>query len=177
MWATCVMENRNGLVVNTRLTQATGRAEREAALAMVEEIPGLGRVTLGADKGYDGKEFVRELRDHQVTPHIAQKPIERIDRRTSRHLGYAISQWQAQTGRGDLRLAQDRGRAAQDSSSRSRTGLAGCLPWRWRLTTWCGCATCCPHRYKSTGKLRVAIPSEAVNTLSTHLPAIPAAGH
>ena len=59
------MENRNGLVVNTRLTQATGRAEREAALAMVEKLPGFGRVTLGADKGYDAKELVRELRDHE----------------------------------------------------------------------------------------------------------------
>jgi IS5 family transposase len=88
-----LMENRNGLVVNTRLTQATGRAEREAALAIAAKLPGFGRVTLGADKGYDAKEFVRELRDHQVTPHIAQKPASALDRRTSRHLGYALSQW------------------------------------------------------------------------------------
>ena len=88
-----LMENRNGLVVNTRLTQATGRAEREAALAMVEKLPGFGRVTLGADKGYDAKELVRELRDHRVTPHVAQKPATAIDRRTSRHPGYALSQW------------------------------------------------------------------------------------
>jgi transposase len=88
-----LMENRNGLVVNTRLTQATGRAEREAALAMAAKLPGFARVTLGADKGYDAKEFVRELRDHQVTPHIAQKPASALDRRTSRHLGYALSQW------------------------------------------------------------------------------------
>jgi transposase len=88
-----LMENRNGLVVNTRLTQATGRAEREAALAMVEKLPGFGRVTLGADKGYDAKELVRELRDHRVTPQVAQKPATAIDRRTSRHPGYALSQW------------------------------------------------------------------------------------
>ena len=88
-----LMENRNGLVVNTRLTQATGRAEREAALAMVATLPGLGRVTLGADKAYDAQAFVRELRDHYVTPHVAQKPATAIDRRTSRHLGYALSQW------------------------------------------------------------------------------------
>jgi len=88
-----LMENRNGLVVNTQLTQATGRAEREAALAMVAKLPGLGQVTLGADKGYDAKEFVRELRDHRVTPHVAQKPATAIDRRTSRHPGYALSQW------------------------------------------------------------------------------------
>ncbi len=88
-----LMENRNGLVVNTRLTEADGRAERRAALAMVEEILGFKRVTLGADKGYDAKEFVRELRDHRVTPHVAQKPASAIDRRTSRHPGYLLSQW------------------------------------------------------------------------------------
>jgi len=88
-----LMENRNGLVVNTRLTQATGRAEREAALAMVAKLPGFGRVTLGADKAYDAKEFVRDLRDQCVTPHVAQKSATAIDRRTSRHLGYALSQW------------------------------------------------------------------------------------
>jgi transposase len=86
------MENRNGLAVNSRLTQAHGRAEPNAALEMVEEIAGLGRVTLGADKGYDRKEFVRELRDHNVTPHIAQKQHSAIDQRTSRHGGYVISQ-------------------------------------------------------------------------------------
>ena len=86
------MENRNGLAVNSRLTQAHGRAEPSAALEMVEEIPGLRRVTLGADKGYDRKEFVRELRDHNVTPHIAQKQSSAVDRRTSRQAGYAISQ-------------------------------------------------------------------------------------
>lgn len=86
------MENRNGLAVNSRLTQAHGRAEPSAALEMVEQIPGLRRVTLGADKGYDRKEFVRELRDHNVTPHIAQKQYTAIDQRTSRRRGYAISQ-------------------------------------------------------------------------------------
>jgi transposase len=87
-----LMENRNGLVVNTRLTEADGYAERRAAVAMVEDIPGFSRVTLGGDKGYDAKEFVRELRDHQVTPHVAQKPASAIDRRTTRHCGYLRSQ-------------------------------------------------------------------------------------
>jgi transposase len=87
-----LMENRNGLVVNTRLTEADGYAERRAAVAMVEDIPGFSRVTLGGDKGYDAKEFVRELRDHQVTPHLAQKPASAIDRRTTRHSGYLRSQ-------------------------------------------------------------------------------------
>jgi transposase len=79
-----LMENRHGLVVDTRLTQATGTAEREAALAMAEEIPGQHRVTLGADKNYDPRDWVRELRDVRVTPHVAQNTAGRssaIDRR------------------------------------------------------------------------------------------------
>jgi IS5 family transposase len=87
-----LMENRNGLAVNGQLTQADGRAERQTAIAMVEEIPGQQRVTLGADKGYDTKEFVQEMRDHQVTPHLACKSTSIIDERTTRHPGYAISQ-------------------------------------------------------------------------------------
>jgi transposase len=87
-----LMENRNGLAVDGCVTQATGRAEVEAAIEMVEGIEGWGRVTLGADKGYDRKEFVLELREHQVTPHIARKPTTIIDARTTRHPGYAISQ-------------------------------------------------------------------------------------
>jgi len=86
------MDNRHGLVVNTRLTQASGTAEPEAALAMAAQIPGQHRVTLGADKGYDRKELVRELRAQQVTPHFARKVYSAIDRRTTRHPGYAISQ-------------------------------------------------------------------------------------
>lgn len=87
-----LMENRQGLAVDGCVTQATGRAEPEAALSMVEEIPGWGRVTLGADKGYDRSQFVQELREHQVTPHLACKSNSVIDARTTRHLGYAISQ-------------------------------------------------------------------------------------
>jgi transposase len=87
-----LMDNRQGLAVGGRVNQATGRAEPQAALQLVEEIPGSGRVTLGADKGYDRKEFIQELRDHQVTPHIARKTTSTIDARTTRHPGYAISQ-------------------------------------------------------------------------------------
>jgi transposase len=90
-----LMENRHGLVVNTRVTQATGTAEREAALAMSEAIPGQHRATLGADKNYDTRDFVRELRELRVTPHVAQHTTGRasaIDGRTTRHPGYAISQ-------------------------------------------------------------------------------------
>jgi len=87
-----LMENRNGMAVNACVTLAEGRAEVEAAVAMVEEIPGQHRVTLGGDKGYDTKEFVQEMRDHQVTPHVALKVTTVIDARTTRHPGYAISQ-------------------------------------------------------------------------------------
>ncbi len=87
-----LMENRRGLAVNCCVTQATGRAEAEAAVAMVEQIPGWHRVTLGGDKGYDRKELVQEMREHQVTPHFARKPTSIIDERTTRHPGYELSQ-------------------------------------------------------------------------------------
>ena len=88
-------ENRNGLVVSTRTTQAYGAAERDAALLMVEDIPGNRRVTLGADKGYDVHDFVGELRNMKVTPHVAQNDTNRrsaIDQRTTHHDGYRVSQ-------------------------------------------------------------------------------------
>jgi transposase len=90
-----LMENRHGLVVDTRVTQATGTAEREAALAMAEAMPGQHRITLGADKNYDTHDCVRELRELRVTPHVAQNTSGRssaIDGRTTRHPGYAVSQ-------------------------------------------------------------------------------------
>jgi transposase len=87
-----LMENRHGLAVNGGVTQATGRAEPQAAVAMVEQIPGWGRITLGADKGYDRRELVQELREHHVTPHFARKQSSIIDQRTTRHPGYVISQ-------------------------------------------------------------------------------------
>jgi transposase len=90
-----LMENRHGLVVDARLTLATGRAEREAAVEMLGELRGEHRVTLGADKGYDTREFVDQLRSMRVTPHVAQNDTGRrsaIDDRTTRHAGYGISQ-------------------------------------------------------------------------------------
>lgn len=92
-----LMENRNGLVTGTRLTQATGTAERQAALDMIEQIAGRDghRVTVGADKAYDTQDFVEDLRDLKVTPHVAQNTKNRssaIDGRTTRHAGYAVSQ-------------------------------------------------------------------------------------
>jgi transposase len=88
-------ENRNGLLVQTFLTEATGRAERDAALLMVEAIPPGKRVTLGGDKNYDTQEFVRELRGMNITPHVAQNTTNRrsaVDERTTRHAGYEVSQ-------------------------------------------------------------------------------------
>lgn len=90
-----LMENRNGLVVNALVTPATGKAEREAAIRMLEDVPGSNRVTLGADKGYDTREFVASLRGLAVTPHVAQNDTNRrsaIDDRTTRHDGYELSQ-------------------------------------------------------------------------------------
>ena len=89
-----LMENRSGLVVDTRVTPADGYGERDAALVMIADRPG-GRVTLGGDKGYDYPEFVADLRQIEVTPHVAQNTTNRrsaIDARTTRHAGYAISQ-------------------------------------------------------------------------------------
>lgn len=86
-----LMENRNGLVVDMETTQATGTAEREAAKVMVERSVKRG-ATLGGDKNYDVAEFVQALRKQGVTPHVAQKKVgSAIDRRTTRHAGYAVS--------------------------------------------------------------------------------------
>ncbi len=90
-----VTENRNGLVVAATLTQASGYAEREAAIAMIDGLGGERRITLGGDRGYDTKDFVKELRDRDVTPHVARNTTNRrsaIDGRTTRHAGYDVSQ-------------------------------------------------------------------------------------
>jgi len=91
-----LMENRNGLVVDVTVTQATGRAEREAAVRMLDRLPRKkGRITLGGDKGYDTREFVAELRKRKVTPHVAQNQSGRrsaIDGRTTSHGSYKVSQ-------------------------------------------------------------------------------------
>lgn len=91
-----LVENRNGLIVNTEVFEANGTAERDAALVMLEQIPGTKQVTVGGDKEYDTSDFVAECRNLRVTPHIAQN-LERpggsaIDARTTQHVGYAISQ-------------------------------------------------------------------------------------
>jgi len=91
-----LMENRNGMVTDVEVLQANGTAERDAALVMIEAVPGDHQVTLGADKNYDTKDFVAEARGMNATPHVAQNIHARrssaIDGRTTRHPGYAISQ-------------------------------------------------------------------------------------
>ena len=92
-----VMDNRHGLVISTRYTPSTGRAERESAQEMAEQIKKhhSTRITLGADKGYDTSDFVHNMRELEVTPHVAQNNTNRssaIDERTTRHGGYLVSQ-------------------------------------------------------------------------------------
>ena len=89
-----LMENRSGLIVDACLTRADGHAERVAALAMIEpRADRPGRITLGADKGYDAEDFVNELRSMNVVPHVAAKTRNSaIDGRTTRHAGYRASQ-------------------------------------------------------------------------------------
>jgi len=90
-----MIENRHGLVVQADATQATGKAERQTALAMIDRhAPGTtNQLTVGADKGYDTSDFVADLRQMCVTPHVAQKiKGSAIDGRTTRHEGYAASQ-------------------------------------------------------------------------------------
>jgi hypothetical protein len=89
-------ENRNGFILTTEVFPATGTAERHAAMLMLEQIPGGHRVTVGADKAYDTRDFVSECRNMKVTPHVAQNTKRNggsaIDRRTARHEGYGVSQ-------------------------------------------------------------------------------------
>jgi transposase len=91
-----LMENRSGLVVGARVTHADGNGERAAALAMLDSAPGRSTKTLGADKAYDTREFVAACRERNITPHVASNNSRRggsaIDSRTTRHVGYALSQ-------------------------------------------------------------------------------------
>ncbi len=124
------MENRSGLVVAASTTLATGTAEREAAIAMMGELSGGHRITLGADKGYDAADFVAEMRRQGVTPHVTQNNKRRrsaIDGRTTRHAGYTVSQrirkrieavfgWMKTVG------------GQRKTRYRARRRWAGCLP-------------------------------------------------
>ena len=106
-----LMENRHGLAVDGGISLATGTAERETALQLVVSRPSRRRITLGADKAYKVRQFIADLRSHNVTPHIAidghvrisGKPrVTAIDRRTTRHPGYEVSQRCLHLGLGRL---------------------------------------------------------------------------
>jgi hypothetical protein len=90
-----LMENRNGLLVDLQVTEANGRAERQTALSMLRRRR-RRRITVGADRGYDTRDFVADCRRRGVTPHVARHEKHRrksaIDQRTLRHPGYRISQ-------------------------------------------------------------------------------------
>ena len=91
-----LVENGNGLIVQAEVFEANGTAERDAAIVMLEQIPGTTPVTVGGDKGFDTAGFVAECRNLNVTPHVAQNDKRRggsaIDGRTTRHPGYDVSQ-------------------------------------------------------------------------------------
>ena len=90
-----LMEHRSGLIVRATVTPADGHGERDAALVMIEGMPGRHRITVAADKGYDTRDFVANLRALHATPHVAQHAVGRrsgIDARTTRHAGYVVSQ-------------------------------------------------------------------------------------
>jgi hypothetical protein len=89
------MDNRHALIVDCRVTQAVGTGERDAAKNMAAAISGAHQKTLGADKNYDTRGFVAEMRRLGVTPHVAQNTARpggsAIDSRTTRHEGYVKS--------------------------------------------------------------------------------------
>lgn len=125
-----LMENRSGLVVDAELTRASGHAERLAALAMLDRLPTTGPATLGADRGFDARDFVTELRERRVTPHIAQNTSGRrsaIDGRTTRHEGYAQSQ------RARKRIEEVFG-WIKTIAGQARTRLRGLERVRWTFT-------------------------------------------
>ena len=78
--------------MNVALTQATGTAEREAALGMLRKVSGSRRITVGGDKNFDTKDFVTSCRSMVVTPHVARRDTSIVDGRTTRHAGYQMSQ-------------------------------------------------------------------------------------
>jgi transposase len=90
-----LMENRHGLIVDGRVSEASGTAERDEAQAMIKAVPGRHPITVGGDKGYDTQDFVAGVRALKATPHVAQNTTNRrsaIDGRTTRHPGYELSQ-------------------------------------------------------------------------------------
>jgi DDE family transposase len=118
-----LMENRNGLLLQTFLSEASGRAERDAALLMVEALPAGKRVTLGGDKNYDTREFVRELRGMNITPHVAQntnQAPERGGRANCATCGVRGESAAAETGGAIVRVDEDDRDAKESEVARDR---------------------------------------------------------
>ena len=114
-----LMEHRSALLVDIELTEATGYAERDAALEMLDRLPPTRRRrTLAGDKGYDTTAFVTDVRGLGITPHLAPNTTRRrsaIDGRTTRHAGHGISQRIRKTHRGTIRLDEDHRRWTEAS--------------------------------------------------------------
>lgn len=89
-----LMENRHGLLVDVRVAEASGLAERRVALEMVDDaLPGEHRITLGADRGYHSRDFIKQCRERNITPHVADKKRgSALDARTTRTAGYRMSE-------------------------------------------------------------------------------------
>ncbi len=115
-----LMDNRHGLVVSPGLTAATGTAEREAAVDLVEAVPGQHRITVGADKAYDTREFVHTLRALRAVPHVTLNARACLGHRRPHHPPSGLRRQSAiaQEGGGDLRLDEDRGRSPEDAAPR-----------------------------------------------------------
>jgi hypothetical protein len=135
-----LVENRNGLIVNAEVFQALGTAERDAALSMLEKVPGRGWLTVGGDKGFDTFGFVAECRKLQVVPHVAQNHGRRggsaIAGRTTRHPGYAVSQRKRKRIEECFGWLKTIGCANCGIVAWAK--LIGSLPSPAPLTIWCG---------------------------------------
>ena len=138
-----MIENRNGLVVDTELVQCSGTAERDAALLMAGCIPGTGRVTVAGDKGYDTREFVSLLRDMKVTPHVAQNEKRpggsAIDGRTTHHSGCQVSQKKRKRIVKKSALAEDRKGCCARPDTADSTKCAGFSRSQPPRIIWCAC--------------------------------------
>ena len=120
-----LMEHRSGLIVQAVVTPADGYGERDAALVMIDKLPRRHRVTVAADKGYDIRDFVDDLRHRLVTPHIAQHTNGRrsaVDRHNDPPSGVRHQPTQPETGRTRLWLDEDDRRTAQTAAPRRRVG-------------------------------------------------------
>jgi len=156
-------ENRNGLVVDVRLTQAGGTAEREAALAMLSGKPASQRMTLGGDRGYDTHGFVAATRELKVTPHVHKKIPTGAAPSTNGPPGTRVMASASENGNG-WRRSSDGSRPSLCSAKHASvdwSAWAGCSPSPPPLTTWCGCAIfsspshreTCPEVQKPPGHL------------------------